>query len=617
MVDLNPAEAQLHATFGFKSFRPGQADIIGAVLSGRDVLAVMPTGGGKSLCYQLPALLREGVTLVVSPLIALMRNQVAQLVNYGVAAASLSSGNDPAENREALSRLANGTLRILYLAPERLALSDTRNLLSRCGVSLLAIDEAHCVSQWGHDFRPEYMAIGEAAAALGNVQRIALTATADAATRAEILARLFSREPVQFVHGFDRPNLRLAMRPKSDAKRQILDFVKAQNGECGIIYCASRRQTEELSAFLGGKGVKALHYHAGMPAADRARSQDAFLQEDGVVMTATVAFGMGIDKPDVRFVMHANLPKSMESYYQEIGRAGRDGLPADTLTLYGLDDMRLRRVQIEESDASEEQKRIEKQRLNALIALCEAPRCRRQTLLAYFGDDAVPCGNCDLCIDGIEVIDATVEAQKALSAILRTGERFGTEHLIAILRGEETDRVHQFNHNRLPTFGVGKERSRNDWRSIFRQLYGAGVISMDVAGYGRWTVTDLGRGVLKGAAKVELRRETLQPPLSRTAAKRQSAPVGALDEADRALFDALKVARQALAKDQRVPAYVVFADRSLLDMVHLKPETRAQMELVHGVGKSKLEKYGDIFLAVIRSHRAADIPRPEPRRAAG
>jgi ATP-dependent DNA helicase RecQ len=617
MADLKQAEAQLHTTFGFSAFRSGQADIIGAVLAGRDVLAVMPTGGGKSLCYQLPALVREGVTLVVSPLIALMRNQVAQLQSYGVAAASLSSGNDPAENRDALSSLASGTLRILYLAPERLALSDTRSLLSRCGVSLLAIDEAHCVSQWGHDFRPEYMAIGEAAAALGNVQRIALTATADAATRAEILAKLFSREPAQFVHGFDRPNLRLAMRPKNDAKRQILEFVTAQNGESGIIYCASRKQTEEITAYLATKGVKSRFYHAGMEAAARSRSQDEFLQEDGVVMAATVAFGMGIDKPDVRFVMHANMPKSMESYYQEIGRAGRDGLPADTLTLYGLDDMRLRRVQIEEGDASEDQKRIEKQRLNALIALCETPRCRRQALLSYFGEETAPCGNCDLCIDGIEVVDATIEAQKALSAVIRTGERFGTEHLIAILRGEATDKTRQFNHDRLPTFGVGKDHSRNEWRSIFRQLYGAGVMTLDVSGYGRWTVTDLGRQVLKGAAAVQLRKESLQPPLAKASAKRSSAPAAALDGAGRALFEALKAARQEIAKAARVPAYVVFADRSLLDMVHLRPASPAQMEMVHGVGKGKLEKYGETFLGIIRRHVAEQTPAAEPRRAAG
>jgi ATP-dependent DNA helicase RecQ len=608
MADLQGARAQLQQTFGFQDFRPGQDDIIGAVLGGRDVLAVMPTGGGKSLCYQLPALLRDGLTVVVSPLIALMRNQVAQLQHHGVAAASLNSANGPAETRAAYEGLENGVLRILYLAPERLALAETRARLARARIGLLAIDEAHCVSQWGHDFRPDYLTIGEAAAALGDVQRIALTATADIATRGEILAKLFSREPAVFVHGFDRPNLRLAMQPKANAKRQIMDFVRGHEDDSGIIYCASRKQTEELAAFLKDKGLRALPYHAGMDAVDRARNQDAFLQEDGLIMTATIAFGMGIDKPDVRFVMHANLPKSLEGYYQEIGRAGRDGLPADTLTLYGLDDIRLRRVQIEESDASEEQKRIEKQRLNALIALCEAPRCRRKTLLAYFGETIEPCGNCDLCVEGVEVMDATIEAQKALSAILRTGERFGAEHLIAILIGDATDKIHQFGHDRLPTFGVGKEHSRTAWRSIFRQLYAAGVINFDIGAYGSWTVTDYGRGVLKGAAKVELRREAMTPAANRpaaAAAKKASAPARELGPEDRKLFDALKSARLDLARQESVPAFVILGDRSLLDMVMLKPEMRDQMMMVHGIGRAKLEKYGDIFLRVIREHRAA------------
>ncbi len=607
MGDLNCARTQLQQTFGFKDFRSGQDDIISAVLDGRDVLAVMPTGGGKSLCYQLPALLRDGLTLVVCPLIALMRNQVAQLQGYGVAAASLNSANEPGETRAAFEGLEDGSLRILYLSPERLALADTRAALARARVSLLAIDEAHCVSQWGHDFRPDYLTIGEAAAALGDVQRIALTATADAATRGEIQAKLFSREPAIFVHGFDRPNLRLAMQPKSNAKRQITDFVKGRNGESGIIYCASRRQTEDLAAFLTEKGLRALPYHAGMDAAARSHNQDAFLKEDGLIIAATIAFGMGIDKPDVRFVMHANLPKSLEGYYQEIGRAGRDGLPADTLTLYGLDDMRLRRVQIEDSDASEDQKRIEKQRLNALIALCEAPRCRRQTLLAYFGETTEPCGNCDLCIDGVDVIDATVQAQKVLSAILRTGERFGVEHLIAILLGDETDKIRQFNHDRLPTFGVGKEHSKQEWRSIFRQLYAAGIINFDVGSYGRWTVTDRGRSVLKGALSVELRRQAMTTPSAKQAPTKKSSTASALNltSEDRELFDALKAVRLKLAKQESVPAFYILGDRSLIDMVQLKPEIRDQMKMVHGIGQAKLEKYGDTFLSAIKEHCAA------------
>jgi ATP-dependent DNA helicase RecQ len=607
MNNLARAEAQLHKTFGFAAFRPGQAEIVSALMSGRDVLAVMPTGGGKSLCYQLPALLLDGLTVVVSPLIALMRNQVAQLRSYGISAASLNSANEPGEARAAFDAMEARTLRLLYLAPERLALPEMRASLANAGVKLLAIDEAHCVSQWGHDFRPEYMMIGEAAAAMGDVQRIALTATADAATRNEIEAKLFDRKPVIFVHGFDRPNLRLAMSPKNEAKRQITEFIKPKAGDSGIIYCASRKQTEELSDFLNGKGFRALPYHAGMDAGDRARNQDAFLQEDGLIMTATIAFGMGIDKPDVRFVMHANLPKSLEGYYQEIGRAGRDGLPADTLTLYGMDDIRLRRMQIEESDASDDQKRIEKQRLNALIALCEAPRCRRQTLLAYFGENTAPCGNCDLCVDGAELMDATIPAQKALSAMVRTGERFGAEHLIAILRGEETDKIKQFNHDKLPTFGVGKDHSKQEWRSMFRQLYAAGVINFDITSYGRWTMTDRGRLVLRGQEKVELRREAMHTSAKAKKAPKGAAsmPVQALSEGDRALFEALRAARLKIAREERVAAFVVLPDRSLLDMVNLKPEKRGQMMMVHGVGQAKLEKYGDAFLEVIRQHMSA------------
>jgi ATP-dependent DNA helicase RecQ len=401
MFDLTAAQDILRKTFGFSAFRSGQAEIVAAILGGRDVLAVMPTGSGKSLCYQLPALLGGGLTVVVSPLIALMRNQVAQLRGYGVPAAALNSSNDPSENRAVLDDLARGELRLLYIAPERLLKPETLELLKRAKVTMLAVDEAHCISQWGHDFRPEYAALGTAQAALGSalggVQTVAFTATADAATRSDILQKLFGKPPAVFVHGFDRPNLRLAMQAKAGGRKQILDFVKNHKSQSGIVYCASRRKTEELSEYLRGEGVKALPYHAGMEPTARSRNQDVFLQEDGVVMTATVAFGMGIDKPDVRFILHADMPANIESYYQEIGRAGRDGLPANTLTLYGLGDIRLRRLQIDDGDASDEQKRVERQRLNALVSLCESPRCRRQTLLAYFGETTEPCGHCDFC----------------------------------------------------------------------------------------------------------------------------------------------------------------------------------------------------------------------------
>ena len=610
MSDLKTAQECLRKTFGFADFRAGQDDIISAILDGRDVLAVMPTGGGKSLCYQLPALLRDGLTIVVSPLIALMRNQVAQLQAYGIAAGALNSSNSRDETAAILNAIANRRLRLLYVAPERLALSDTKAMLQRAGVGLFAIDEAHCVSQWGHDFRPDYLNLGELAASLSGVQILALTATADAATREDILRRLFTRTPQVFVHGFDRPNLRLAMRAKSDARRQLLDFIAGHKGESGIVYCSARRQTEDLAAFFCEKGIPALHYHAGMDSAARSENQDRFLQEDGLVMVATVAFGMGIDKPDVRFVAHANLPKSIEAYYQEIGRAGRDGLAASTLTLYGLDDMRLRRQQIEESEAPDEQKRVERRKLDALIALCEAPHCRRQTLLAYFGENAPACGNCDLCAEGVELVDGTILAQKALSAIARTGERFGAEHLIALLRGQATDRMTQLNHHRLPTFGVGSDISANAWRAIFRQLYAGGVIALDVAGYGSWTMTARGREILRGKAAVELRKEALVE----RGDKRQPrpAPAGgangqALSGTDAALFEALKATRRALATEKKVPAYVVFPDKTLLDMVHLKPQTRDQMTMVHGVGAAKLEQYGETFLTAIREHMANPV----------
>jgi ATP-dependent DNA helicase RecQ len=608
MSEIAAAEDILRKTFGFSTFRPGQAEIVETILGGRDVLAVMPTGSGKSLCYQLPALARGGLAVVVSPLIALMRNQVAQLRGYGVAAAALNSANDALENRNVREALERGELRLLYVAPERLLKPETLELLKRARATMLAVDEAHCISQWGHDFRPEYAALGTVQAALGGVQTVAFTATADAATRADILQKLFGKPPAVFVHGFDRPNLRLAMQAKAGGRKQILDFVKSHHGQSGIVYCASRRKTEELADYLRGEGVTALPYHAGMEPDTRARNQDAFLQEDGVVMAATVAFGMGIDKPDVRFVMHADMPATIESYYQEIGRAGRDGMPADTLTLYGMGDIRLRRLQIDEADTPDEQKRVERQRLSALVSLCESPRCRRQTLLAYFGETAPPCGHCDVCCDGAELIDGTVAAQKAMSAVLRTGSRFGTEHLTRILIGEATDAVVKFGHDKLPTFGVGKEYSLQEWRSIFRQLNGAGVIALDVTGFGTWSVSEAGRRVLKGEDKITLRKDTLKA--SRKSGRkdaRATANAAALADGaagDPELFEALRKRRSELAKEQRVAAYVVFADKTLIDMVRLKPRTVSEMAMVHGVGEAKLRQYGQVFLDTIRAHAA-------------
>ena len=604
---LAEARARLRAVFGLRDFRPGQEAVIAALLAGEDVLAVMPTGSGKSLCYQLPALLGDGLTVVVSPLIALMRDQVAQMRALGVAAAALNSANPPGENRRVVEKVRAGGLALLYAAPERLALPETTALLRASGVRLLAIDEAHCVSQWGHDFRPEYLSLGALRATLDGVRTIALTATADAATRSEIERKLFDRPPRVFVHGFDRPNIGLAMRAKRNAERQLLEFLDRHAGHSGIVYCASRKGTDDLARALAARGLRAVPYHAGMEKAARAANQDLFLREDGVVVVATVAFGMGIDKPDVRFVCHANMPQTIENYYQEIGRAGRDGLPAETLTLYGLDDMRLRRAQIEESGAEDDKKRIEHQRLTALVALCEAPRCRRETLLAYFGERSAPCGNCDLCADGVEVVDGSVEAQKLLSAVARTGERFGTEHIVAIVRGEETGRIRRFGHHRLPTFGVGADRSKQEWRGIVRQLYAAGCLTLEIADHGRWSMTDEGRAVMRGQRRFEMRRDAATSPRPRRARAAEAAPrAAALPVEDAALFEALKALRRRLAEEEDVPAYVVFPDRTLIELADARPATRDAMRGVHGVGAVKLEKYGDAFLAAI----AAAPPRP-------
>ncbi|MBT6858929.1 MAG: DNA helicase RecQ [Rhodospirillaceae bacterium] len=598
---IDEAREHLQSVFGFSEFRAGQEEIIAAILAGENVFAVMPTGSGKSLCYQLPAIVDGGLTVVVSPLIALMRDQVKALEALGVAAGCLNSANAPEENRRIEDAVKAGTLRILYAAPERLARSDTRALLGSGRTKRLAVDEAHCVSQWGHDFRPEYMEIGNLREAIGSVPLIAVTATADTATRADIVDKLFAGPPRMIVHGFDRPNIALAMAPKDNARRQILNFVADHKGMSGILYCLSRKRCETFAGNLRDAGHRAVVYHAGLDAGVRADAQDEFLREDGVIVCATIAFGMGIDKPDVRFVAHADLPGNIESYYQEIGRAGRDGLPADTLTIYGLDDIRMRRMQIEDGDGSDEQKRIERQRLNALIALCEAPSCRRQTLLAYFGESTEPCGNCDLCNGGAEVIDGTTEAQKAMSAMARTGQRFGTEHLVSILLGEANDRVLQFGHDKLPTFGVGTDRNRNEWRSIIRQLYAASHISQDITAYGSWALTETGQDILKGKGTFQMRKDILQPKGQSGAKKSAAAADIELGEADQELLMSLKGLRREMAAALNVPAYVIFPDRTLMELAAVRPQSLDEMSGVHGVGAVKLEKYGGKFIETIRN----------------
>lgn len=589
--------------FGFRSFRPGQAEILSAVLEGRDVLAVMPTGRGKSLCFQLPAVVRGGLTLVVSPLIALMRDQVAALQANGVAAAHITSADTPEEREQAWSALDDGRLRLLYVSPERLSVPGFAERLGRAGLIMIAVDEAHCVSQWGHDFRPDYLRISELADAAGRPQIAAFTATADAAARRDIAARLFTRPPAEFVAGFDRPNLHLAVAAKRSGSKQIEAFVKARPDRSGIVYAASRKACEDLADRLSAAGVNAAAYHAGLDKDVRAARQDAFLKAEDMVMCATIAFGMGVDKPDVRYVVHAALPKSMEAYYQEIGRAGRDGEPAETLMLWSLGDAALRRRQIADSEADEARKQMELRRLGALISYCEAPQCRRQTLLGYFGEEIEPCGECDLCDDPPKRIDGAVIAQKAMSAIARTGQRFGLEHLINVLRGVETDKVRARSHHNLPTFGVGADLSKDQWMSVFRQLFAAGAIDQPIDGHGEWTLTPKGKEILFGREGIELR-----PPEDRRSARASSArPVSEAaetlqSERDRALYGALRKLRLELAKEAGKPAYTVFPDRTLIELALTKPATLEAMGDCHGVGARKLERYGAVFLSVIAAH---------------
>ncbi|MFZ1662653.1 MAG: RecQ family ATP-dependent DNA helicase, partial [Paracoccaceae bacterium] len=507
---MTTAEEGLASVFGFSAFRPGQAEIVHAVTEGRNTLAIMPTGGGKSLCFQLPAILREGVTVVISPLIALMRDQVRALREAGVGAGALTSGNTDEETEDVFAGLDDGSIKLLYMAPERLATGGTLSLLRRIGTRLIAVDEAHCVSQWGHDFRPDYLRIGDLRRTL-NVPLAAFTATADEETRAEIVNRLFDgQEPATFLRGFDRPNIHLAFEVKDQPRRQILDFADARRGQSGIVYTATRAKTETLSQALREAGHSACHYHAGMDPDDRREVETRFQREDGLIVVATVAFGMGIDKPDIRWVAHADLPKSIESYYQEIGRAGRDGAPAETLTLYGPEDIRLRRTQIDEGLAPPDRKSADHARLNALLGLAEATACRRQRLLGYFGEASEPCGTCDLCDTPPETFDGTDAVRKALSAILRTGESFGAGHLIDILLGATTDKIRERGHDSLPTYGVGRDLSKAQWQAVFRQITGLDLIRPDAERHGAFRMTDAARPILRGEAQITLRRDTIR-----------------------------------------------------------------------------------------------------------
>ena len=610
---MNQTSEYLQSVFGFDSFRPGQEAIVDAVNAGEDVLAIMPTGGGKSLCFQLPALCRDGVTVVISPLIALMRDQVRALREAGVEAGSLTSGNTEEETEEVFQALDEGRLKLLYMAPERLANGGAVQLLRRINVTLLAVDEAHCVSQWGHDFRPDYLKIGALRKQLGNVQIAAFTATADAETRFEIGKRLFDGEsPTTFLEGFDRPNISLAFQPKDQPRRQLTEFVAARKGQSGIVYCSSRNKTEVLAQALRSEGHSALHYHAGMEADDRRIAENRFQREDGLIVCATVAFGMGIDKPDIRFVVHADLPKSIESYYQEIGRAGRDGAPADTLTLYGADDIRLRRSQIDEGLAPADRKGADHARLNALLGLAEALECRRKSLLGYFGEDTEACGNCDLCSQAPEVFDGTDAVRKALSAILRTGEYFGVGHLTDVLLGNMTDKVKARSHDELPTFGVGKEYNRRQWQTIFRQMMGHDLIRPDVERMGGLVMTQSARPILRGEASIDLRMDTIRKA---GAAPSRRAPVALVAEEDEPILSALKMKRRELAETIRAPAYVVFPDKTLIEMATHKPVTLDDFSRLNGVGAKKLDKYGKVFLEVLNGE--VEDMHPTRRKLAG
>ena len=597
--DISQARTILGEVFGYASFRPGQEDVIAAILTGTNVLTVMPTGSGKSLCYQIPALVHDGLTVVVSPLVALMEDQVAALGLDGVAAETINSSRDRETNVAAWRRVTAGAVRLLYISPERLMTERMLAALQRLSLVQIAIDEAHCISRWGPSFRPDYEALSRLPELFPGVPVSAFTATADETTRKDIAAKLFGGAGRTFVTGFDRPNIRLAVETRRDGMRQLLDFVQARTGESGIVYCLSRKKTEATAEVLVRSGFRALAYHAGLDSAVRADNQNIFMTEPGVIMVATIAFGMGIDKPDVRYVFHANLPGNMEAYYQELGRAGRDGAPADAFMLYGLDDIRQRRIFIENDEGDSDHKRREHRRLDALIAYCEAPQCRRRALLSYFSEEAQSCGNCDICQDPPVLEDGTVQALNALGVIVQTGQRFGTVHVIDVLRGADTEKIRTLGHDRLTAYGSGRDDDKDTWRSILRQLVAAGFLRLDITDYGGLSVTRSGQALLEGdGGEFHFRRDATP---SASAAKRMAPKKARADlaPADEDLFAALKKLRLAFAQERDVPAYVIFGDRSLVDMAGKKPSDEREFAEVFGVGEAKLRDFAQPFLAAI------------------
>ncbi len=594
----------LGSVFGFEGFRPRQKEVIEHVIAGGDALVLMPTGGGKSLCYQIPAMVRRGTGVVVSPLISLMQDQVSALLQSGVRAAFLNSSQSAHESLRVQQQLLAGGLDLLYVAPERLVMPRFLDLLGRAQPALFAIDESHCVSQWGHDFRREYLQLSVLHKRFPRVPRIALTATADEATRGEIITRLGLEKAKLVVSGFDRPNIRYRIVRKQKPREQLLRLIKEEHeGDAGIVYCLSRKRVDSTAEWLKGRGVtKALPYHAGLPTEVRQRHQDRFLAEEGVVIVATVAFGLGIDKPDVRFVAHLDLPKSIEAYYQETGRAGRDGLPANAWMAYGMQDVVMLRRMIDGSEADEGRKRIERHKLDALVSLCEVSTCRRQALLGYFGEmHPGRCGSCDTCLEPVETWDGTVAAQKALSCVLRTGQRFGAAYVTDVLLGKDSERIRRFGHHRLGTFGIGKELDAAGWRSVIRQLTARNLLAVDVEGHGSLRLTEGSQAVMKGEVKLRLRKDREQ---GRKRAKGRAAARRGhfIEDGDEMLWEALRKRRAELAREQGVPPYVIFHDTTFADMVKRRPRDLEERRLGTGVGERKLEQYDWDFLKIVLAH---------------
>ena len=603
---MNEPLTLLQKRFGYNKFRGPQAEIIEHVISGHNAFVVMPTGGGKSLCYQIPALCRDGIGIVVSPLIALMQDQIAALEQLGIAAGAIHSGMPWQDVRLLKDKMRTGKLDLLYIAPERLVMQEFLALLDECPIALFAIDEVHCMSQWGHDFRPDYASLSILVERFPEIPRIALTATADAPTRKDIVERLALYDGKTFVSTFDRPNINYTITDRKNPKQQVWSFIQDKHAEdSGIIYCLSRKKVDEMAKWLIDRGVNALPYHAGLDAAVRKNHQDRFLREDKIIMVATIAFGMGIDKPDVRFVAHMNIPKNIEAYYQETGRAGRDGLPSNAFMIYGIDDAAMQRSWIENSEALDNQKRIEHQKLNALLGLCEAACCRRQILLEYFGDHCEPCGNCDTCTNKPDTFDGTIAAQKALSCAYRTGEMFGVSYLIDVLTGNTNDRIIRFKHDQQSTFGIGDNYNKREWLNIFRQLVAQNLLQVDIAGHGGLSITKKGKLFLREKETIELRAYPKDFKKKTALRTRKQAPHTLITPADNELFQALKSMRNTLAKANNVPPYIIFHDKTLSELARCKPKSLNAMLQVNGIGEAKLKRYGDEFLEVIQEFRHA------------